>query len=170
MAKASQVTKAILQDILHYDPDTGIFTWKISTARRIHVGDTAGHIRPDGYGVITLKGVRYLSHRLAFLYMTGEFPANTVDHIDGNTGNNSWSNLRDVEHTENCKNQKRAKNNTSGVIGVNWHSRYKKWTAFISIHGVYKFIGSFDDFFEAVAIRKSAENRHGYHVNHGRTS
>jgi hypothetical protein len=128
-------------------------------------------IDPDGYKKASVLGCMYPAHRVIWLMIHGRFPLDMIDHINGNPGDNRLENLREVDRWENAKNQKLAKNNASGVIGVEyWHSakRSKQWVARISVQGKRIFLGYFGTFEEAVAARKAAEIEHGYHKNHGR--
>ena len=105
---------------------------------------------------------------MAWLYIYGEFPDSEIDHIDGNGLDNKKTNLRSVTHKENAKNAKLCKNNTSGVCGVTWNKKSEKWMAQIKNDGWNLYLGLFEDKFDAICARRSAENRLGYHPNHGR--
>ena len=173
------VDQKTLKELLHYDPETGLFTWlkrdrsqfksdRAWNARNAHyAGNVAGCDNGRGYIVIKVFGRLYKAHRLAFLYMTGELPLADTDHINGVKGDNRWVNIRSVDHAENGKNQRRYASNTSGVMGVGWHKGSKKWQVRINTAMNEKHLGSFTDKFEAICCRKSAENKHGYHDNHG---
>lgn len=162
------LTQKQLKEVLHYCPDSGVFTWKVSKHNRVKLGAIAGSIDAHGYRVIRVSLEIYKSHRLAFLYQNGNLPKNQVDHINGNKSDNRIKNLRQVSNKENAKNQKLRVTNTSGVVGVSFHSIYKKWQASICCNYKYVYLGRFKDFFEAVCARKSAEVRFGFHENHGR--
>ena len=120
MTEETIITQEYLKKILHYDPDTGDWVWLISVPGR-KKGEPAGGRRPDGYGRISINNKRYLMHRLSFLYMTGEFPEEEVDHRDGNPFNDKWDNLRAVSHSENMRNSCVRKRNKLGVKGVKKH-------------------------------------------------
>ena len=96
-----------------------------------------------------------------------EMPVSEVDHINHNGLDNRWVNLRQVTRQENCKNTSLYKRNKSGVSGVAWNKRDKKWMAEIGQRPRRK-LGRFIDKFEAICARKSAENKLNYHPNHGR--
>jgi len=174
------LTQKLLQEFLNYDPETGIFTWKergseyFPTHKDFRAwngrfpGTTAGSFDWGGYVVIRILSKDYKAHRLAWLYVNGEMPESETDHINGIRDDNRIYNLRMVSHRDNARNRKMPANNSSGCIGVSMLKKSGKWVARISVDGVYAHIGLFDDWFEAVCARKSAENRYGYHENHGR--
>jgi hypothetical protein len=164
------ITQEQLKDLLHYDKETGGFTWLVSkgTARK---GSEAGSVRIKSgkkYRWIQVLGRQCSAHRLAFLYMTGEFPENDVDHRDGNGLNNEWSNLREATPAENARNQRLSKRNRSGVVGVRWLQDRRKWKASIGVNGRTKHIGFFSNKGDAIAARKAADIEFGYHPNHGK--
>lgn len=158
-----------LLEVLDYCPATGMFTWKKKTSVRTSIGMPANHIRSNGYVYISIKYTRHLAHRLAFMFMTGNFPAHQVDHINGVRNDNSWGNLREVTCKENNKNIAKSLRNKSGVTGVFWYAPGKKWQAHITINRKKTHLGYYKDFDEAVAVRKAAEHSHNFHPNHGRT-
>ena len=145
------ITQEYLKSILVYSQETGNFIWKIRPANHIHIGDIAGSLHHTGYIVIQINKKLYLAHRLAWLYMTGNFPVNTIDHIDGiNIPNfNKWSNLRDITHQKNNFNKGINKNNTSGYKGVSWNKRNNKWQVEIGVNGKSIYLGYFVDIEEA---------------------
>lgn len=137
------LTQARLKELLSYDPETGIFTRKLTAGGQIP-GSVAGTLRKrDGYTDIMIDNHKYLSHRLAWLYMTGEFPEEDIDHIDGTRNNHSFSNLRSVSRTTNVENQRRAqRNNACGFLGVS--KRGNKFLAQIWSRKTYYSLGLFD--------------------------
>lgn len=115
---ANSLTAARLRELLHYDPDTGVFTNRIKRSRKTVPGAVAGCLTV-GRIAIRLDGVLHLAHRLAWLYMTGEWPKMEVDHRDGDASNNRWASLRDVPHQVNIQNQRRPRaDNGTGFLGV----------------------------------------------------
>lgn len=141
--KASELTQERLKHLLHYDPNTGIFTRKTSV-RHASKGSVSGSDNGEGYLRICVDGVRYYSHKLAWLYMTGEYPDHFVDHSDCDHSNNRWSNLRVASAAENCRNRRRSSVNRSGFKGVHWRVERSKWVASIAVDGKNRRIGSFD--------------------------
>lgn len=163
------LTQERLKELLHYDPDTGFFTRLVSRGRA-KAGDVAGSETDQGYIRIKIDLEDHQSHRLAFLYMTGRFPEHEVDHISGRRSDNRWVNLRTATSLENGRNQKRPITNRSGVLGVHWHRRSGKWSAQIQVNSSGKHLGLFEEFNDAVAARKAAEQQYGFHANHGRSA
>lgn len=164
------LTQKLLKEILYYHPGNGVFVW-IKPCTGVTVGNRAGAVHETTGGKryirIKINGQSYRAHRLAFLYMIGEWPENDVDHEDGNGLHNWWDNLREADDAENCKNQRLPSNNTSGVIGVGFHIASGKWRSKVVVDKVTIALGYFFDWFDAVCARKSAENKYGFHPNHG---
>lgn len=113
------VTQERLKEVLSYDQATGLFHWKKSLSNKGPVGAVAGVVSKRGCIVIGIDTRLYKAHRLAFLYVNGDWPVNKVDHRDGDPTNNAWENLRDVTQAINSQNFKRARiNNKTGFLGV----------------------------------------------------
>lgn len=167
------LTQDQLKEVLHYCPETGVFTWLVSMSPRARKGAEAGSTQIDNrkhgkaYRRLRLFGHRYSAHRLAFLYMTGEFPEHEVDHKDGNGCNNVWTNLRAVTRAENVKNARKSSANTSGTTGVTWVKSRSRWYACIGVKTLNKNLGYFHNKEDAIAARKAAEVLYGFHENHG---
>jgi hypothetical protein len=165
------LTQERLKEVLHYCPETGVFTWLVGGRGTARKGSEAGSIRYDKSGkpyyYVGFDYRRYPAHRLAFLYMTGEFPENEVDHKDGNGCNNAWTNLRAVTSLENRKNLRKRADNTSGTTGVYWYASYNKWRSQIMCAGRMVHLGLFSNKEDAIAARKAAEVLYGFHENHG---
>lgn len=154
------ITSETLKYLFTYDPETGQFVRKVR--RKLRAGTVAGCMTNNGYLVIHIDGKLYLTHRLAFLYMTGEWPTKNVDHIDMDKTNNRWSNLRLADKSENGCNRSKQINNTSGMKGVSWARRSEKWQVFITSRGKQKSCGLFDSFEAACTARiKIASAEHG---------
>lgn len=149
-----------LKELLHYDPETGIFTWKVKR-KSVNAGDVAGFC--DRYWIIRVDGKNYLAHRLVWLYVTGEWPQHQIDHKDLIKTNNRFSNIRLATPKQNGQNKPLFKNNKSGVAGVSWNIRDKLWQAHLRIDGRLTNIGTFDNLFDAAAARYSAECKYQSH-------
>lgn len=139
------VTQENLKEVLDYDPDTGIFTWK-ERARmtRRKAGDVAGRdCRPDGAIEIGLFGMVFTAHRLAWLYVHGKWPEKYIDHINGKPWDNRIINLRDVSARGNCNNRK--VHREGKLAGTNFHSRgkTKPWAARVWVGEKRKTLGYF---------------------------
>lgn len=136
----ADIEHAELRRIIHYEPVTGIFRWLVAINKKAVVGRSVGGVNKVlGYIVLGVDGKRYYAHRLAWFYMTGEWPE-MVDHRDGDGLNNKWENLRLASKRENAINSKRSAKNKSGFKGVSWHVGGKKWQA----HCGPIYIGLFD--------------------------
>lgn len=118
-----------LNELFVYDPLTGDLRWKSIPAnfRRAKVGDIAGTIGWKGYRVVGIDRVYYLAHRIIWKMMTGEEPADQIDHEDTDRLNNRWANLRPVTNGKNVWNSKLRKDNKSGFKGV--HFKQGRWRA-----------------------------------------
>lgn len=113
------LTHARLKEVLRYDQETGVFTWKARVSIRVRAGDQAGSIGRKGRRHIRVDGVLYAASRLAYFYVTGAMPIAQVDHIDTDPTNDRFVNLRDVSQPLNCENHRKAyANSKTGVLGV----------------------------------------------------
>ena len=137
------ITQERLKELLDYNPETGLFTWLVSKGTRREDG-IAGSLHPEGYWQIGIDGKLYKAHRLAWLYMTGEWPKDQIDHINGIRDNNRFINLREATQAENHQNRALNANNVSGYPGVSWHKRDCKWQGHITLDGKQKHLGYFD--------------------------
>ena len=150
------ITQQRLHEILDYDPNTGEFRWKISTNHRIKIGQIAGSgpsRKKARYSQIMIDGKLYMTHRLAWLFVYGQFPNKEIDHKDGNRLNNKINNLRELSSKENSQNKQRYKSNKTGITGVWWIKEKKKWGSKIS----NTILGYYEDIWDAICARKSAE-------------
>jgi len=146
------LTQERLQYFLHYDPETGEFTWRNPLSPRMGTGDIAGYIHLDGYRCIRIMDKDYKASRLAFLYMEGYFPEHCVDHKDGYRDNNKWENLRHASVVCNLQNRKQSQNNSSGFIGVD-QDRSGKWQARANLKGKRIHLGTHPDKISAAIAR-----------------
>lgn len=154
------ITQAELKSILHYDPDTGIFTWLIKPNGRVCKGAKAGSVSCSGYEQISYKKKNYLSHRLAWLYMYGSFPELSIDHINRIKTDNKASNLREIAFADNLQNVGVRKHNTSGIVGVSWHKSCQKWQAELVVAKKRFYLGLFDSLESAAYARSKAEKQY----------
>lgn len=129
------ITLDRLKEALHYDPETGVFTWLNCGKRTDLVGTQAGSVGSHGHLTIKVDGLRYAAHRLAFFYMSGHWPTALVDHKDGDPANNRWVNLRDASHSVNQQNQRTAtsRNLWTTYLGVHFHKASGKYEANITV-------------------------------------
>lgn len=138
MAANTILTAARLREYLSYDPETGELRWLINKTSTARAGQIAGgiqHLRP-GYSRrrIFIDGYEYKANRLAWLYMTGEWPVGQVDHINTDPMDNRWENLRVATPAENQWNVGIRRRNTTGFTGVYYDKRRNKWRAEFTVH------------------------------------
>jgi len=162
------LTQSELKTLIHYDPETGRMIRLVSPGPCIKVGDEVKGKSVRGYRRAMIHGVRYKAHDLVWLYMTGSFPKEIIDHIDCNTDNLKWNNLREATQIQNCHNKSVSRLNTSGYKGVKWHKGSQKWCGVIGYKNRRIFVGNFDTkeaAFEATRIMR--EKLYGEFANHG---
>lgn len=159
------------KEIFAYDPLTGVVSWKerpashfdsISEQSRWNTrlaGKAAGSLKSDKRGgmVVTVYGVVYRLHRLAWLLSNGEWPALTIDHRDGDPTNNKLENLRLASGAEQQRNTGLSCRNKSGVRGVHWRPATQRWCVQIMKDGKQNFIGTFIHLEDAKEARRAAE-------------
>lgn len=170
MKTQQELTQDLLKSIVSYDPETGVFT-RISSSARRFVGKPAGtskYCNGTFYWKIKILNRQYSAHRLAWLHMYGHFPADQIDHIDGDGLNNRIENLRCVDQRDNNRNRRIQANNTSGICGVYFEKSLNKWRVRIRVDRHYKHFGLFEDIEEARKVRKEVESQFGFHINHGK--
>lgn len=158
-----ELTAERLRSLLSYDAETGVFVWIAPTSNRVKRGTVCKYKTSPGYIAVRIDRILIGAHRLAWLYMTGEWPIADVDHINGDRTNNRWSNLRAASRQQNLRNmQMRTRQNTSGFKGVSWISRCSLWHAAIGIDRKNKSLGYFRDPVSAArAYDAAAINRFG---------
>jgi len=145
-----KLTAQYLRELLHYDPETGVFTW-IVRRPGVAADSIAGWLNGEGYRQITIDGVHHCANRLAWLYMTGEWPAAQIDHRDGVRNNDRFDNLREATGTQNQRNSRKRRDNASGFKGVHFNTRDKRWMAKIRRDGRQRHLGCFATAAEAHA-------------------
>tara|TARA_R110000765_G_C18627492_1_gene572477 strand:+ start:64 stop:594 length:531 start_codon:yes stop_codon:yes gene_type:complete len=156
-----------LKEFFDYNPDTGVIIWKKKTAINapIKIGQEAGHEKVKTkdlvYREIGFNQTQYKAHRLAYYMYHGIDPRNnSIDHEDRNGLNNKINNLRLATCPENGRNRKFQRNNTSGVTGVCWLKKRKRWVAQIKINGKPMWVGSYVNKEDAMQARKEAEKKY----------
>lgn len=141
----NELTQQRLKELLQYDPDTGNFFWKVRSNSRANAGDLASKQSfCFGYRQISIDGKTYRAHRLVWFYFHNKWPTHNIDHINGIREDNRIENLRDVTQKVNMQNLQKAKRNSkSGLLGVDWMPKNKKWRAQIRIDGKKVYLGYF---------------------------
>ena len=165
MIKAMQtetITQERLKTLVNYDPITGSFTWN-QKRRKCKLGAKVGCVAKNGYILIRIDDRLYTAHRLAWFYMTGSFPPEQIDHINGNRADNRFANLRQATNAENAQNRRR-KDNKSGYTGV--RKENSKWLAEIKINYKPMRIGLFATPEEARAAYLEAKHKFHPFSNH----
>ena len=139
-----------LRAALHYAPETGVLTWlarpawkwnKRLAGKRAGYANTKGIGRNRPYRLIWFAGTTRKEHRIVWLYMTGVWPSQDIDHINGDGLDNRWSNLRLATRSENAANSGLYSSNTVGFKGVSRHRG--GYQAHIGIDGRVKALGVF---------------------------
>ena len=168
-AQGNRSARVITQERLRYlfEYKDGALIWKRDTINT-KAGDIAGGLnKASGYRSIGVDGVRYLLHRLIYLFHNNELPR-CLDHIDCNPLNNHIENLRPTTHSQNQQNTKLRVDNKSGVKGVNWREDIGKYRTYISLKGKRILLGNFKDIKLAEkTVREARIKYHGEFANHG---
>lgn len=155
----NDISQAELMSRLSYDPSTGLFRHLPLGIQGIKAGSVAGSLHIAGYTQIRLKGKTYLAHRLAWLYVHGEWPSRVIDHINGERQDNRLENLRAATYAENVHNMTCPSRSNSGHAGVSWHKDSKRWRAYIALNRKYIHLGHFLTVEEAITARNAAKKR-----------
>lgn len=159
----SSLTRDKLMHLLKYDMSTGEFFWRVPRGAGTKAGDKAGHTASDGYTRISIEDKKYLAHRLAWFYMSGEWPAEEIDHRDGDKSNNKIDNLRCCSRKENMKNRRQFKLGPLGIKGV----RETKAGNY-QVRVDQEYLGTYKDLELAEFIAKEARHSwHGEFAQHG---
>jgi hypothetical protein len=164
-------SQAELRAIFQHAPATGQLLWNPrpdnAAWNKVFAGKPAGCLDSKGYIRIRTNGVVWVAHRVIWKLVHGTDP-DFIDHINGVRHDNRIENLRSVSQTENARNTRRKRHNTSGVSGVHWVAKDQRWLASIHDKGKRINLGQFRAFEDAVAARRAGEVKYGYHPNHGR--
>ena len=152
------MTYAVLKALLTYDPATGVFRWNGTGGMR--PGSRAGfRVLPRGTRRIRIGKDNYAEHRLAWLYMTGEWPRMSIDHWNGDPADNRWKNLREATPQQNTSNTRRTVPNSTGFRGVKKAHGTNKWGAYIRHAGKRFWLGTFPTAEAAHAAYVEADRR-----------
>ena len=166
MAKREDISADLVRQLLDYDPETGVFTYKARKPEQfkggehsaIHTcnkwnsrcaGSVAGSVAGRGHIDIAINRVNYRAHRLAWLYVYGKWPENGVDHIDGNPANNRLSNLRDATQAQNMRNAKKYRTNATGEKNVGFDKRRGLYHLSFTIDGTQRHFAYYETLEEA---------------------
>ena len=143
----------------YFDYVDGVLYWKVQKSNVVKVGQPAGSLdKKTGYYRIHINSKLHQKHRVIFLYHHGYLPK-FVDHIDNNKLNNKIENLREATKSQNCMNQKVSTRNTTGIKGVMWHKRAKKWYVQIRVNSKCHSFGYYDDKELAELVAIEATNK-----------
>jgi hypothetical protein len=159
----NMLTQERLKELLHYNPETGLFSWLVNRARGATKGVIAGTLKEGRIDIMVFRK-HYKAHRLAWLYVHGSFPKEQIDHINGNPSDNRLSNLREATHSENQQNIRRAQvNSKTGVLGVS--PCRGKFQASIKANNKQYNLGKFNSIEEAkLAYDKKKAELHPFSV------
>jgi len=162
----NSLSQGYLQEVMDYNPVSGIMTWKVNMSPCARVGDEVGCVDKTGYIRTKLNGYMYSVHRLVWLFVTGSWPENQIDHINGIRDANWWGNLRDVTNGQNKMNSKVGRNNSMGLKGVaKSRDRFK---SSITHDGAKYSLGTYTTPEEAHnAYCNKADELFGQFANHG---
>lgn len=137
------ITQEELKSILHYEPETGIFTRLVESGGR-NPGSVAGWKTERGYIRVSFNKKHIMAHRLAWLYVHGVMPSKQIDHINNIRDDNRIANLREATCTENQRNQKIKSNSNSGLKGACFDKKRMRWYSRITIAGKQIHLGTYE--------------------------
>jgi hypothetical protein len=150
-----------VREVLNYCPLTGALHWKAVRNRPDLAGKLAGSINAHtGYHEITVDGVKYLAHRLAWLHFYGRWPADLLDHEHGIKTDLRIAKLREANPTQNSQNRMLPPHNTSGHKGVFRRPGSKPFRARIRVNGQAIHLGVFKTLEGAAAAYDQAAGRY----------
>jgi len=154
------LTAERLREVLRYDAATGVFRWHIKPCHQMNAGDVAGAKHCAGYVQMRVLGRVYLAHRLAWLYVTNQWPEGLIDHANGDRSDNRFSNLRLVTRSQNAANASCHRDSASKIKGVYWSRQRHRWRAEICVSGRRIHIGLYDSKDAAAAAYSAAATQH----------
>ncbi len=148
-----------LRSLLDYAPGTGVFIWRVSNGPRAVVGTIAGTVDRHGYRRIRINNVKHSAHRLAWLYVTGKWPPECMDHKNRVRDDNRFSNLRLANRSQNGANQISGREKSGRLKGAHLITRTNRWSAIICKDKKRISLGTFDTEQEAHATYIKAARR-----------
>lgn len=157
---SASLTAARLREVLDYDAKAGRFTWRSNRGGLAVPGAIAGVIQPHGYRRISVDGKSYYAARLAIFWITGSWPRQIVDHMNGVRNDDRWSNIREATQSQNLANKRRQINNKAKLKGVCLDKRTRRYVAQISFNRHNIFLGRFDTKEEAHAAYVTAARKY----------
>jgi hypothetical protein len=182
----TKVPVEILRQLLRYEPETGKLFWLPRPPGMFRVspmvaadeaaaswnGKHAGHeaftaTQGTGYRQGRIFAKKHFAHRVIWALVHGQWPEFGIDHINHDPADNRLANLRAATAGENAKNLPLPADNSSGRIGVSWDRRAGKWHSYINVNRRRRTLGMFRTLEAASEARSRAEEKHGYHKNHG---
>lgn len=164
------LTQSDVKALLDYDPETGVFVWRERGPKSWHInrwnsryaGTVAGKRSSSGHTLITISKRSYCAHRLAWVWVHGDWPPHQVDHINGKRDDNRLANLRLATHKQNLRNQTTRRSSQSGFKGVTFHKGAGRWMARITVDGKMRYLGLFETAADAAtAYRQAAVSMFG---------
>lgn len=154
----TKLTHEHLLSVLHYDEETGLFTW-LKKRGKGNPGDVAGSIDNAGYRRIMVAGERFFAHRLAWFYVYKTWPVNQIDHINVDNSDNRIANLREATQSQNQANKPlNSKISGTGLKGVSYHKKQKRFFSRIRVNRKLIHLGCFDNAEDAHAAYVVAAN------------
>lgn len=161
-----------LEQVLSYEPETGLLRWKVHIYRIKKPGDVAGGLNNKGYMEVRYNGITYMAHRVCWYLYTGQELGDVhIDHKDGNRANNRIDNLRLCTPQQNAVNKLKREGTTSKYKGVSFCRRHNKWLAQIRILSRSHYLGYYTTELEAhKAYCVAAIAEHDEFANFGKNS
>lgn len=148
-----------LRELFDLDEETGVLRWRVSPARNVKAGSIAGGNKGSGYLAVKVDRKKLQVHRIVFAMVNGYLPE-FVDHINGIPSDNRPANLRAATCLQNNQNRRTRKDSSSGVKGVCWNSRLRKWQANVRANGKNNYLGLFTDPSKAEEVVRAFREQH----------
>lgn len=177
------IDRDALRELLHYEPDTGVLTWKPRGRGMFpsdrswkmwntrYAGKRAGSVKVNASGYvcrrIKVAGRDLYEHRVAFMLNSDRPMPDEIDHKNRDATDNRWENLQESSRSENSRNVSMRADNTSGVTGVHWRQSEAKWSACCMLKGARHYLGLFSGLDEAAMEVLEFRAEHGFSPSHG---